>query len=66
MKYQIYLNKETSKIIERIAAFEGIKPNTLIKNLIEGIMSKASEAALSMSKDVFSLGKEGLNEKYKK
>lgn len=66
MKYQVYLNKETSKVIERIAQVEGTKANTLIKKIIEGLISKASETALSMTKDIFSLRKEGLNEKYKK
>lgn len=59
MKYQIYLNKETSRAIERIAVIEGVKPNTLIKSIIEGLISKASEAALSMSKGIFSAKAKG-------
>lgn len=59
MKYQVYLNKETSKAIERIATIEGVKPNTLIKSIIEGLISKASEAALSMTKGIFSKSAKG-------
>lgn len=59
MKYQIYLNKETSRAIERIATVEGIKANTLIKKVIEGLISKASEAALKMTTDIFSAKAKG-------
>lgn len=35
MKYQIYIKKEVSDIINKVAQFEGKKPNTLIKELLE-------------------------------
>lgn len=41
MKYQVYLNKDTSKIIGLVAKMEGVKPNTLIKQLVEGLLSRA-------------------------
>ena len=59
MKYQIYLNKDTSKIIERIAQVEGVKANTLIKKIIEGLITKASEAAFNMTKDIFAAKEKG-------
>lgn len=37
MKYQVYLNKETSHFIELVAEQEGKKPNTVIKGFIEGL-----------------------------
>ena len=41
MKYQIYLSKDVSDIINAIAKFENIKPNTLIKNLMEQNITSA-------------------------
>jgi len=35
MKYQIYLQKDVSDIINKIAKFEGKKPNTFIKDILE-------------------------------
>ena len=35
MKYQIYLQKDVSDIINKVAQFEGKKPSTLIKELLE-------------------------------
>lgn len=35
MKYQIYLQKDVSDIINQIAKFENKKPSTLIKELLE-------------------------------
>ena len=35
MKYQIYLQKDVSDIINKVAQFEGKKPTTLIKELLE-------------------------------
>lgn len=59
MKYQIYLNKDTSRVIERIAEVEGVKANTLIKKIVESIIFKASEAALNMTKDIFTTKAKG-------
>lgn len=38
MKYQIYLNKETSMIINELAQKDNSKPNTFIKKFVEGFM----------------------------
>ena len=38
MKYQIYLNKESSDYINAIAEHENKKPNTLIKELLESML----------------------------
>lgn len=35
MKYQIYLQKDVSDIINKVAQFEGKKPNTFIKDILE-------------------------------
>lgn len=35
MKYQIYLNKDTSDLVNFMAKALDIKPNTFIKNLLE-------------------------------
>lgn len=48
MKYQIYLNKETSIIVNELASKNNDKPNTYIKKFIEAFMRiyKASENQL--------------------
>lgn len=38
MKYQIYLNKDTSMLINELAEHESIKPATYIKKFIESFM----------------------------
>lgn len=35
MKYQIYLNKETSELVNAISKLQGKKPNSFIKEFIE-------------------------------
>lgn len=35
MKYQVYLNKETSEFINKYAEMDNKKPNTIIKELVE-------------------------------
>ena len=47
MKYQIYLNKDTSDFINLASEQEGIKPATLIKQIVESITSitKATQEA---------------------
>ena len=44
MKYQIYLNKETSELINTIAINEKKKPATLLKNLLEVFFESAMKA----------------------
>ena len=44
MKYQIYLNKKTSIIIDRMAKNDGIKPATEIKKLVETIIQESVKA----------------------
>lgn len=36
MKYQVYLNKETSLLLNEFSTALNVKPNTMIKSLIEG------------------------------
>lgn len=45
MKYQIYLNKDTSTIIEACALKDNKKPNTLIKELLESMFRIAQATA---------------------
>lgn len=45
MKYQIYLNKESSDYINIIAKHENKKPNTLIKELLESMLKVAIATA---------------------
>ena len=41
MKYQVYLNKETSEIVNKIAEQNGIKPNTQIKQFMEVLIAES-------------------------
>lgn len=50
MKYQIYLNKDVSNIINKIAEFEGKKPSTLIKQLLEENFTTALKQAERLKK----------------
>lgn len=43
MKYQVYLNKETSEAINAIANDANMTPNHYLKVLIEGVIIKAKE-----------------------
>lgn len=49
MKYQIYLNKDTSILINELAEKNNSKPNTYIKKFLEAFMRiyKASETQIS-------------------
>lgn len=38
MKYQIYLNKDTSILINELAEKNAMKPASIIKQLVEGCM----------------------------
>lgn len=44
MKYQIYLNKETSEFIEFVAKNDKKKPATVIKHLVESLFKGLGEA----------------------
>lgn len=44
MKYQIYLNKDTSILINELADKNQQKPATIIKQLVEGCMRIAKAA----------------------
>lgn len=48
MKYQVYLNKETSEFINKYAEIDGKKPNTIIKELVESFanLSKPIEVKI--------------------
>ena len=52
MKYQIYLNKDTSEIINAIAQKEGRKPASLIKEFMEEffVIAKAVKGATQNDK----------------
>ena len=60
MKYQIYLNKETSISINRLAEKNGTKPNTFIKKFLESFMRiyNASEPTVeeSLKKEILRNG----------
>lgn len=45
MKYQIYLNKQVSEVIELYAEMTGKKPNTLIKEYVENCFKIAMETS---------------------
>lgn len=51
MKYQVYLNKETSEYINRIAEMNGLKPNSQIKQLIEVLIKESIESARRMERE---------------
>lgn len=57
MKYQIYLNKETSELINTCATHDNIKPSTMIKQLLEGMFKIASETANATEKELIKYGK---------
>lgn len=50
MKYQIYLNKECSIIIDRIAKNEGLKPATQIKKIVESVIYESKKSYEQMEK----------------
>jgi hypothetical protein len=52
MKYQIYLNKETSELINKIAEREGLKPSTTIKRLLESVYNAAKVASFELEKKI--------------
>jgi len=50
MKYQIYLNKDTSILINELAEKNGQKPASIIKQLVEGCMRIARTASQETEK----------------
>lgn len=52
MKYQVYLNKETSTLINGLAEKNNIKPNTFIKTFIEKFMRIYSATEEQVSKEL--------------
>lgn len=50
MKYQIYLNKETSNFVELYASTYKMKPATVIKQIVEETYKKAFDYALEKEK----------------
>lgn len=44
MKYQIYLNKKTSIIIDKMAKNDGVRPATEIKKIVETIINESVKA----------------------
>ena len=45
MKYQIYLNKETTELINYLAQKTNMKPSTFIKRMVEGGVKASREIA---------------------
>lgn len=56
MKYQIYLNAETSEIINKMADKDNKKPNTFIKQMLESIMKIAKQTALATEEELNKYG----------
>ena len=56
MKYQIYLNAETSEIINKMAEKDQKKPATFIKQMIESIMRVAKQTALATETEIKKYG----------
>lgn len=60
MKYQIYLNKETSISINQLAEKNSTKPNTFIKKFLESFMriynSSAPTVEESLKKEILKNG----------
>jgi len=48
MRYQIYLAKDVSDLVNKVAKYEGKKPNTLIKELLESNFRTAYQQANEM------------------
>ena len=56
MKYQIYLNKDTSEIINKMADKDNLKPATFIKQMIESLMNIAKQSAFAAEKELEKYG----------
>lgn len=52
MKYQIYLNKETSITVNKLASKDGTKPNTYIKKFIESFMRIYNATESTIAKEL--------------
>jgi len=52
MKYQVYLNKETSEFINKYAELDGKKPNTVIKDLIESFANLSKPMELKIFEEL--------------
>lgn len=56
MKYQIYLNKDTSEIINKMAQKDNKKPATFIKQMLESLMNIAKQTAFATEKELSKYG----------
>ena len=64
MKYQIYLNKQTSEILEGLAKAVNKKPATFIKDFIEGCFDLTEETlGEKATNEVRKYGRENKNDK---
>lgn len=52
MKYQIYLAKDVSDIVNKVANFENKKPSTLLKELLEDNFRTAYNQATEVCEKV--------------
>lgn len=59
MKYQIYLNKETSDFISKLAEKEGKPSATIIKTFVEAFVKLSKPVEADILKEVAANGREG-------
>jgi len=59
MKYQIYLNKETTEFINKLAEKKSKPASTLIKALIEDFVKLSKPLEKDILKEMDNNGKEG-------
>ena len=59
MKYQIYLNKETSEIVEKIAKASNRPSATVIKELFEGMLRISKSTSDQLDRELEQLSKKG-------
>lgn len=52
MKYQIYLNKETTEIVERIAKASNKKSATIIKEMFESMLRISQKTAEQLDREL--------------
>jgi len=52
MRYQIYLNKETSEYVNKCAKQDGVKPATLLKSLLESMFKIAIATSQATEEEI--------------
>lgn len=56
MKYQIYLKKDTSTLVNNLAEKNGEKPATFLKKFLESFMRIYSATETQLKKEILSNG----------